>query len=83
MSLTESALLDLIAKESLVERNTLVREASLADLGISSLDLISLLFELEERYGIVVEEAELSSMTTVGELIDFLIARVDGAAVSP
>jgi acyl carrier protein len=83
MSLTESALLDLIAKEALVERDTLVREASLADLGISSLDLISLLFELEERYGVVVEEAELSSMTTVGELTDFLIARIAGATVSP
>lgn len=83
MSLTEPALLDLIAKEALVERDKLVREAALADLGISSLDLITLLFELEERYGVVVEESELQPMTTLGELSDFLIARIDGAAVAP
>jgi acyl carrier protein len=83
MSLTEPALLDLIAKEALVDRDKLVREAALADLGVSSLDLITLLFELEERYGVMVEEAELQPMTTVGELSDFLLARINGAGVSP
>jgi acyl carrier protein len=82
MNVTESALLDLIAKESLVERGKLVREARLTDLGISSLDMISLLFELEERYGVIVEEAELSSMTTVGELTDFLIVRIAGVTAA-
>ena len=83
MSLTEDALLDLIAKEALVERDKLVRDAALADLGVSSLDLITLLFELEERYNVVVEEAELEPMTTVGELADFLVARINGATVTP
>ena len=51
MKATESELLDLIAKEAIIDREKLTREATLEDLGISSLDVISMLFELEEKYG--------------------------------
>ena len=50
MKATESELLDLIAQEAIIDRAKLVREATLADLGISSLDVITMLFELEESW---------------------------------
>jgi acyl carrier protein len=77
MKATEAELLDLIAEEAIIDRATLVREATLADLGISSLDVISMLFELEEKYGVVIEEGEMPQMSTLGEMVDFLLERIN------
>ena len=76
MTITEPELLDLIAQEAIIDRDKLTREATLGDLGISSLDVITLLFELEERYGVVIEEADMPKMETLGEMVDFLMVRI-------
>lgn len=81
MKATESNLLDLIAAEAIIERSKLSREATLADLGISSIDVLSMLFELEETYGVVIEEADMPQMTTLGEMVDFLLGRINGETV--
>lgn len=80
MKITETQLLDLIAEEAITERAMLVREATLADLGISSLDVITLLFELEDRFGIVIEEGDMPPMANLGEMVDFLMARINAQA---
>jgi acyl carrier protein len=77
MKATESQLLDLVAEAAIIDREKLVREATLADLGISSLDLITLLFELEERFGVVIEEGDMPEMTTLGDMADFLLERIN------
>ena len=82
MKATETDLLDLIAKEAAIERARLVREATLEDLGVSSLEVITLLGELEERYGVAIEAGDLPEMTTLGELVDVLLARIDGEAAT-
>ena len=80
MKATESELLDLIAKEAIIDREKLTRDATLEDLGISSLDVISMLFELEERWGVRIEEADMPEMTTLGEMVDFLLSRINAEA---
>jgi len=82
MKATESELLDLIAKEAIIDRDKLTREATLEDLGISSLDVISMLFELEERWGVVIEEADMPQMSTLGEMVDFLLTRINAEAAA-
>jgi acyl carrier protein len=77
MTITESELLDLIAQEAIIDREKLVRTATLEDLGISSLDVISMLFELEEKYGVVIEEADMPQVTTLGEMVDFLLSKIN------
>jgi acyl carrier protein len=81
MKATESELLDLIAKEAIIPRETLAREATLADLGISSLDVMTMLFELEEKYGVVIEEGDMPQMSTLGEMVDFLLTRINSETV--
>jgi len=80
MKVTEPELLDLIAQEAIIDRALLVRDATLADLGISSLDVITLLFELEEKYGVVIEEGDMPTMSTLGEMVDFLMERINAEA---
>jgi len=81
MKATEPELLDLIAQEAIIDRDKLSREATLADLGISSIDVLSMLFELEERYGVVIEEADMPQMSTLGEMVDFLLGRINSETV--
>jgi acyl carrier protein len=77
---SDDELFDVISKEALIDRATLTREANLEDLGIASLDVISVLFEVEERYGIMVEAEELADCKTLGELIDKLKDRAQATA---
>ena len=42
------------------------------DLGADSLDLFELVMALEEEYGIEISAEELTEMTTVGSVIDYL-----------
>lgn len=80
MKTTEAELLDLIAAEAILDRAKLTREATLDDLGISSLDVITLLFELEDKFGVAIEEGDMPPVTTLGELVDFLLARINQEA---
>jgi acyl carrier protein len=36
-----------------------------------------MLFELEEKYGVVIEEGDMPPMTTLGEMVDFLLSRIN------
>ena len=82
MTVTQDQLLDLISEEAIIDREKLVREATLGDLGISSLDVITMLFELEEKYGVIIEEGDMPQMTTLGEMVDFLLSRINAEAVA-
>lgn len=80
MDVPEDELLDLIAQEALVDRATLKRDASLADLGIQSIDLISVIFEVENRYGLTIDENDLPPDGTLGGVLDVLRARLAAQA---
>ena len=82
MKATESELLDLIAAEAIIDRATLTRDATLEDLGISSLDVISMLFQLEEKWGVVIEEGDMPQISTLGEMVDFLLPRINAEATA-
>ena len=82
MTATESDLLDIFASEALVARDTLKREATLDELGIASLDVISVMFEIENRYGLVIEEGDLPVTSTLGDVLDYILARVNETAPS-
>lgn len=45
------------------------------DLDADSLDLYELVMELEDRYGISLPEEEAARIKTVGDAIDFVVAR--------
>ena len=77
MAATENDLLDIIATEAIVERSTLKRDAALTDLGIQSLDVVSVLFEIEERWGVTIDEEDLPRMANLGEVLDYLVARIN------
>ncbi|HEX2040123.1 MAG TPA: acyl carrier protein [Acidimicrobiales bacterium] len=46
------------------------------DLGADSLDLVEVVMALEERLDIAIPEEELGDITTVGQAIDVVLAKV-------
>jgi acyl carrier protein len=46
----------------------------LEDLGAASIDLITLVFELEDAFGRTLEDEDIAGLTTVRSVVDFLLA---------
>jgi acyl carrier protein len=46
------------------------------DLDADSLDLYELVMELEDTYGVRMSEEEAAEITTVGQAVDFVVARL-------
>lgn len=67
----------LIAKE-LGRRTVSPEDRLIEDLGADSLEVVSIIAAIEERYQIRIEEAELPDLSTVGELYACVRDRVAG-----
>ena len=70
---------ELIAEQFSVDVSTITMETSFEeDLGADSLDIVELSMALEEEFDVgELEDEELTSMITVGDLVRFLTSRVD------
>ncbi|HJH62106.1 MAG TPA: acyl carrier protein [Firmicutes bacterium] len=69
----------LIAEQFGVDADTVTAEtAFVGDLGADSVDLVDLSMALEEEFGLEeMEEEDMSSITTVGELYKYLQEHLD------
>ncbi len=72
MATVDDDLLDLIAAEALIDRGKLVRDATLADLGLDSVDVISIVFAVEEKYGVEIPQDAFNDTVDLGNFIDTL-----------
>lgn len=58
--------------ESKLKGKELTKESVFRELGIDSLDLVDLVFELEEEIGVQFEDDELLKIKTVQDLLDLI-----------
>ena len=79
-TITADDVLDLVAQEAPVARADLTPEAGLEGLGIASLDVISVLFALEDKFGVVVEQGDIEHAKTVGDFTAAVLAKAAAAA---
>ena len=70
---------ELISEQFGVEPDTITMETTFEDdLGADSLDIVELSMALEEEFGVSeMEEDEISSITTVGDLVHYLQNKLD------
>ena len=57
-------ILDVVAEKAMIDRTRLTPEAKLSELNVSSLDMVEVMFALEEKFGI---ELPFNANTSVGE----------------
>lgn len=63
----------LLAEQFGVEADTITMETTFEDLGADSLDIVELSMALEEEFGLEeMEEDDLSKITTVADLVNYL-----------
>jgi acyl carrier protein len=69
----EERVIEIIMEQLDVTKEECVPEASfIDDLGADSLDLVELIMEMEENFGIQIADEELEKIRTVKDVIDFL-----------
>ena len=67
----ESRIREIIAREAGVPRDTVQRHSTLADLDISAVQFVQIMFLIEEEFDIYLAEGEIGvDLVSVGELLD-------------
>jgi acyl carrier protein len=83
---TLETLQDILVKEFCLAPSQLTPAAELRTLGIDSLDLLELMFKIEDRYGISIKNDTPTNLMTVEDVvtyIDSLLARRPASAATP
>ena len=69
----EDRVIEIIVQRLDVTKEECVPEASfIDDLGADSLDLVELIMEMEENFGIQISDEELEKIRTIKDVIEFL-----------
>lgn len=71
-------LLELVAREGMVDISEIKVESRLEDLDIQSADFVMILMALEEEYGVYISvDNELSDVETVQDLLNLAQAKIE------
>jgi acyl carrier protein len=78
-SAEEDELLDIIAAESVIRKENLVRSASMDELGLDSIVYVSVGYAVEEKYGVILEMDQLADVKTLGDFLDRVVPLIQAA----
>ena len=75
--------IQLIARARRVQPETISAESSFEGLGVDSLDLINLSFEVEESFHVEIPDESLSAIRTVDDMAKGVVALISAKAAVP
>ena len=73
----EQQIYKIIAEEGNVEVDNLKPEAELDKIGMDSVDMVCVIFALEDAYDVEIETDEVFQFKTLGELVTNLITHIE------
>ena len=65
----ETAIIKAISTQKQLDSNSITADSVLQDLGVSSLDAITIVYEIEEQFGISVPNDQLEGLKTVSDIV--------------
>lgn len=76
-----SSLKETLIDKLKVDADTITEDANLfEDLGLDSIDLMTVVMAVEERFNVEVSDEELEDVTTLGQAADILSTKVGAGA---
>ena len=73
----EEKLVDILSRHSAADRATLTPEKNLKlDLGLDSLDVAEIVYELEEAFGISISDESAEQILKISDTVDFIYEKV-------
>lgn len=75
-------ILAIISREAAIDRSRLVPDATLDSLAIASLDVINILFAIEDECGLELDAVEFEGVKTVQQFLDVVQAKAAATPVS-
>jgi acyl carrier protein len=79
----EKRCIAIIAKSKLIPEVSVTRASTFDELQIDSLDKINISFEIEDSFNIQIPDDSISSLKTVGDIVDGVIRLQHEAAAKP
>lgn len=79
MSPSRDEIVAIIAEEARIDADKLQPDATLLSLDIASLDVVGVLFAIEDKYGVEIQPEDVAGAGTLGEFVDIIIAKVAAA----
>ncbi len=65
----ETAVIEAIAQQKQIDAATITTDSSLEALGISSLDAITIVYEIEEQFDVEVPNEQLENLRSVSDIV--------------
>ena len=70
---TEEKVVSIVAEQLDVDKDKVKPETSfISDLGADSLDIVELVMEFEEAFGVTIDDEDAEKIKTVGEAVDYI-----------
>jgi len=66
----ENSVIKLIAKEKKLNISDITPESTLDELGVTSLEAITVMYDIEEKFDVEVPDNTLESLRTVHDIVD-------------
>lgn len=66
------AVLAKIANTMGVAKETLTLDTKFDTLGADSLDMVEFSMDIEEEFGVVIEQSDIAAISTIGDAIEFI-----------
>ncbi len=76
----ENAVITAIVRQKKLDAATITRDSVLTELGITSLDAITIVYDIEEQFDIEVPNETLEGLQTVGDIVDSLVSLIEDKA---
>jgi acyl carrier protein len=74
----EKGVKEILAKRLNIDENRILKTSNLKDdLGMDSFGAIEVMFEIEDRFGISVEEKDLLDVKIIQDMIDYIAKKVN------